>query len=93
MKVLSRAEQKNVLLSKFCYSDYSIRKMLDNHEIYYLDDDFDECYDYFCYDYFYGYEDLHIFLEKGDEIKVAYIEGMYRNVLIKPDGRIYFIIL
>ena len=86
MKVLSRSEQKNVLLSRYCYSDYSIRKMIDNHEIYYLNDDFDECYDYF-----YGNEDLRIFLEKGDEIKVVYIEGMYRNVLIKPDGRKYVI--
>ena len=86
MKVLSRVEQKNVTLSKYCYSDYSIRKMIDNHEIYYFDDDFDECYDYF-----YGNEDLYIFLEKGDEIKVVYFEGIYRNVLIKPDGRQYLI--
>ena len=86
MKVLNRTDQKNVTLSRYCYSDYSIRKMIDNREVCYLDEDFDECYDYF-----YGNEDLIIFLEKGDEIKVVYFEGMYRNVLIKPDGRKYFI--
>ena len=88
MKVSSRAEQKNVILNKNYYTDYSIRNMLDNHEICYFDDDFDECYDYF-----YGNEDLRIFLEKGDELKVELDGDSYRTVLIKANGLKYFIIL
>lgn len=88
MKVLSRANQKNVELNKNYYTDYSIRKMIDNHEVGYFDYDLEECYDYF-----YNSKRIVVFLEKGDEIKVELVEGYYTNVLIKPDGRIYFIIL
>lgn len=88
MKVLSRANQKNVELNKNYHTDYSIIKMLDNYEICYFDDDFNQCYDYF-----YNSKRLVVFLEKGDEIKVELVEGYYTNVLIKPDGRKYFITL
>ena len=88
MKVLSRANQKNVELNKNYYTDYSIRKMIDNHEVCYFDYDLEECYDYF-----YNSKSLVVFLEKGDEIKVELVEGYYTNVLIKPDGRKYFITL
>ena len=88
MKVLNKANQKNVTLNKDNYSDYSIRKLLDNHEVCYFDDDFNQCYDWF-----YNGKRLVVFLEKGDEIKVELFEGYYTNVLIKPDGRKYFITL
>lgn len=88
MKVLNKANQKNVTLNKDNYSDYSIRKLLDNHEVCYFDDDFNQCYDWF-----YSGKRLVVFLEKGDEIKVGLVEGYYTNILIKPDGRKYFITL
>ena len=31
--------------------------------------------------------------KEGDEIKVELVEGYYTNVLIKPDGRKYFVTL
>ena len=88
MKVSSRSEQKYVTLNKYYYNDYSIRKLLKNCEICYFDDDFNQCYDYF-----YSGKRLAVFLEKGDEIKVGLVEGCYTNILIKPDGRKYFITL
>ena len=88
MKVSSRAEQKNVILNKNYYTEYSIRKMLDNHEICYFDDDFNECYDWY-----YSGKRLCVFLEKGDELRVELDGDSYRTVLIKANGLKYFIIL
>ena len=93
MKVSRRAEQKNVRLNKNEYTNYLIRKMLENHEVCYFDDNFNQCYDYQEYHHYFNSEDLVVFLDEGDEIKVELFEGYYTNVLIKPDGRKYFITL
>ena len=89
MKVLKSANQKNVILNKDYYNDYSIRTMLENREICFFDDDVNECYDYlkYCCDY----KCLRIFIEKDDELKVVLDDGIYTNVLIKKNGNKYYI--
>ena len=90
MKVLKSANQKNVVLNKVYYNDYSIRTMLENREICFFDDDVNECYDYLKYRHYYD-KCLRIFIEKGDELKVVLDDGIYTNVLIKENGNKYYI--
>lgn len=90
MKVLKSAEQKNVKLNNWYYTIFQIKEMLENKEIFFFDEDLQVCYDTSKY----WNEDeqrLHIFLTKGDEIKVVIDDGVYTNVLIKANGRKYFI--
>lgn len=91
MKVLKSASQKNVILNGDYYTGSQIKKMLENKEICFFDENLQECYDFSKY-WNNGEQCLHIFLEKGDEIKVIIDDGMlYTNVLIKANGNKYFI--
>lgn len=90
MKVLKSASQKNVVLNEWCYTINQIKEMLKNKEIFLFDEDLQECYD--ASKYWNDEEQpFHIFLEEGDEIKVELDDGMYTNVLIKANGKKYFI--
>ena len=91
MKISSRAEQKNVRLNKNEYTNYSIRKMLENHEVCYFDDNFNQCYDYQEYHYYFDNKDLVVFLEEGDKLEVKLLDGYYTNVLIKANETKYYI--
>lgn len=93
MKVLKNALQKNVILNKDFYTDYKIRELLNNKEICFFDDNFNENYDYTEYVRNFREPVLHLFLKQGDELKVEENLGYYTNVLIKNDGSKYFIIL
>lgn len=93
MKVLKNATQKNVILNKDYYTDYKIRELLTNKEVCFFDDDFNENYDYTEYVRNFREPVLHIFLDKGDELKVEINDGIYTNVLVKSNGNKYFIIL
>ena len=65
--------------------------MFENHEVCYFDDNFNQCYDYHEYRYCFNSKDLVVFLDEGDKLEVKLLDGYYTNVLIKPDGRKYFI--
>lgn len=90
MKVLKSANQKNVRLNDWYYTRVQIREMLEDKEIFFIDEDLQICYDIFKY---WNNEEqpFHIFLAKGDEIKVIIDDGLYTNVLIKTNGKKYFI--
>lgn len=92
MKIRKNAIQKNVILKKYYYSSLAVRELLDNMEVFYLDDDLKICYDFSLYAGTFNEVCLRIFLEQGDEIKVELDEnGMYTNVLIKSNGNKYYI--
>ena len=91
MKVVKKAKQKNVVLDRDYYLFYDIKEMLGNKEICYLDKWLNERYDVYEYIKNYDNNDLVIFLDNGDEIKIALDEyGYYKPVLIK-NGKKYFI--
>ena len=91
MKVVKKAKQKNVVLDRDYYLFYDIKKMLDNKEICYLDNCLNEGYDVYEYVKNFDNNDLIIFLDDCDEVKISLDEyGYYKPVLIK-NGKKYFI--
>ena len=91
MKVIKKALQKNVVLNKDYYLFYDIKKMLDNKEICYFDNNLNESFDIYELPKNFDNNDLVIFLDYGDEIKIDLDEyGYYKPVLIK-NGKKYFI--
>ena len=91
MKVIKKALQKNVVLDRDYYLFHDIKIMLDNKEVCYFDNQLNEVYNFNEYVKNYNNNDLVIFLDYSDEIKVALDEyGYYKPVLIK-NGKKYFI--
>ena len=89
MKTLKRAKQNNVELNKDMYSRYDLIRMLDNREIFYIDEEkFEPCYESMFYN-----ETFRVFLDEMKEIKVICHEGYYTNVVVTNDGRNYFVTL
>lgn len=90
MKTLKKAAQRNVTLNKEMYILKDIQEMLNNHEVCYFDfsKEHFECYDSENYR---ENDSCVIFLEKGNELKVEYIEefGFYTTVLVKNDKKYY----
>ena len=91
MKVVKKAKQKNVVLDRDYYLFHDIKILLDNKEVCYLDNQLNEVYNFNEYVKNYNHNDLVIFLDNGDEIKIALDEyGYYKPVLIK-NGKKYYI--
>ena len=91
MKVVKKAKQKNVVLDKDYYLFYDIKNMLANKEVCYLDNNLNEAFDIYELAKNFDNNDLVIFLDYGDEIKIDLDEnGYYKPVLIK-NGKKYFI--
>ena len=91
MKVVKKAKQKNVVLDRDYYLFYDIKEMLDNKEICYLDNSLNERYDVYEYVKKFDNNNLIIFLDDCDELKILLDEyGYYKPVLIK-NGKKYFI--
>lgn len=91
MKVVKKAKQKNVVLNRDYYLFYDIKEMLDNKEICCLDNCFNERYDVYEYVKNFDNNDLIIFLDDCDELKISLDEyGYYKPVLIK-NGKKYYI--
>lgn len=87
MKISKRADQQNVELNKDMYTKYDFMRMLENHEIFHIDEEkFEPSYESKFYD-----EDFRIFLEDMKEIKVICHEGYYMNVAVSNTGKQYFI--
>lgn len=89
MKILKKAEQKNVILNREYYTDREIFDMLVNSEIFYFDREsktvsYNECV--------FDDEDVfRIFTDKLSEIKVVLDNGFYTNVAIGKNGKTYFV--
>ena len=91
MKVVKKAKQKNVVLDRDYYLFHDIKILLDNKEVCYLDNCLNEGYNFNEYVKNYNNNDLVIFLDYGDEIKIDLDDyGYYKPVLIK-NGKKYFI--
>lgn len=91
MKVIKKALQKNVVLDIDYYLFHDIKKMLDNKEVCYFDSQLNEVYNFNEYVKNYKNNDLVIFLDYGNEIKIDLDEyGYYKPVLIK-NGKKYYI--
>ena len=91
MKVVKKAKQKNVVLDRDYYLFYDIKEMLSNKEICYFDNSLNEGYNVYEYVKNFDNNDLIIFLDDRDELKISLDEyGYYKPVLIK-NGKKYFI--
>lgn len=88
MKVLNRVGQKNVVLNRDYYTKAQIREMLINKEVCYFTKELNESYDFNEWDF----EELRVFLEKGNELKVVESYDAYTTVLVK-NGKQYFVSL
>ena len=91
MKILKKAEQRNIELNKEYYNLEEINKMLDNKIICYFIDDFKVCYDRINIldDY-----TFRIFTDNIKEIKVALDDyNFYTNVIIHNNGNKYYVTL
>ena len=91
MKVVKKAKQKNVVLNQDYYTFFDIQDMIEKKEICFLDENLNEKYNLKDYILNHHNESLIIFLDDGDEIKIALDEyGYYKPVLIK-NGKKYYI--
>ena len=91
MKILKRAEQKNIILNKEYYNLEEINKMLDDKIICYFVDDFTPCYNrvYSINDY-----TFRIFTEDAKEIKVVLDNyNCYTNIILHNNGNKYYVTL
>ena len=95
MKTLKKANQKNVHLNTYRYSESEIREMLANKEVWFYNKKEDRAYDYDFWGYDYekwasSEEELRIGCEEA-ELKVVLDEsGYYTTVLIR-NGKTYYI--
>ena len=91
MKILKRAEQKNIILNKEYYNIYQINSLLDQHIIFYIDSNHNVCYDNV---YMFGDVDFRIFTDDLNEIKVELDEyKYYTTVAIHKNGNKYNVVL
>lgn len=91
MKPLKKAEQKNAVLNKDYYSRDELAKMLENEEIFFINEkEFRASYD----SEYPWTEELRIFLEDMKDIKVILDDyGQYTTVCVTPEGKQYYICL
>lgn len=95
MKVLKKADQKNIVLDKYMYSDIQIQQMLKAEEIFYIKygtsgvatTDWDLTSTEICEN------DFRIYTVNLKEIKVECYQGCYHTVAIGNNGKKYFVVL
>ena len=96
MKILKKAEQKNIILNKEYYNIYQVNSLLDQHIIFYIDSNHNVCYDNVCYDneYMFGDVDFRLFTDDLKEIKVELDEyNYYTAVAVHNNGNKYYVSL
>lgn len=95
MKILKKAEQKNVVIRKECYTIHQINEMLSNREICHFEKNYPYTVSYKPLSFFdYGYEEtvLRIFTDNLNEIKVILDkDGYYTTVAVGKNGTTYFV--
>ena len=92
MKVLKRAEQKNFRIAKDMYTEWTLKEMLNNQVIYWLDEDLEQHSDLPEWWKFKDTEFI-IFAEDCEEIKVVYHKewGFYTNIVTTKTGKEIYI--
>lgn len=78
MRILKKAEQKNIILNKDYYNKREISEMLTNLEIFQLDGTIEE---------------YRISTSNLKELKVALEDGFYINIAVGKNGKEYKVIL
>ena len=92
MRILKKAQQKNVEINTDFYNVYQINEMLDRKLIFYLDNELNEKYDDISsFDLFEGIYTFRIFTSKLKELKVASDGGYYTTIAITNDGEKIYI--
>ena len=91
MKILKKAEQKNIILNKEYYNIYQVNSLLDQHIIFYIDSNQKVCYDNV---YMFGDVDFRLFTDDLKEIKVELDEyNYYTAVAVHNNGNKYYVSL
>ena len=90
MKTLKSAKQKNVLVDVGWYTVNEINEFLDKHILFTFDDDFNISYEHVNY---YDIDNLRLFLDKVNELKVIYNREMecYATVAVLNDGNYIYV--
>ena len=87
MKILKKAQQKNIEVNTDFYNVYQINEMLDRRLIFYLDEEFNEKYDNISsFDLFEGEYTFRIFTSNLKELKVVSDDGYYTTIAITNEG-------
>ena len=87
MKILKKAQQKNIEVNTDFYNIYEVNKLLDRKLIFYLDNEFNECYNNVTdIEYFENVYTYRIFTSKLKELKVVLEDGYYTTIAITNDG-------
>lgn len=93
MKVLKRANQKNVLLNRDAYTCDQVNELLESNTVFYFGNYSDEFYEKVDY-YEFRRTEFRVFLNEDDRLEVKLDEyGYYENVLIRKDGTTLHIVL
>ena len=92
MKILKKANQKNVEINTDFYNVYQINEMLDRKLIFYLDNELNEKYDNISsFDLYEGEYTFRIFTSNLKELKVVSDGGYYTTIAITNDGEKIYI--
>ena len=92
MKILKKAQQKNIEVNIDFYSINEVNKLLNRKLIFYLDNEFNECYNNVTdIEYFENLYTFRIFTSKLKELKVVLNDdGYYTTIAItNDDEKIY----
>lgn len=105
MKVLKRANQKNVRLDGTMYTIKDVVKMLSNKQVVWFKDIYNDEGSYKTMEFTYDVDDvfelekaiedeqIRVFLEGKDELKVVNIDGYYYTILTTKDGNMFYVTL
>ena len=91
MKILKKAQQKNIEVNIDFYNINEVNKLLDRKLIFYLDNEYNECYNNVTdIEYFENVHTYRIFTSKLKELKVVLEDGYYITIAItNDDEKIY----
>ena len=86
---ITKLKQGNVLLDTWYYTENTLMEMLKEHKVFYLDENYAISYDSSKYERLELKPDLRIFLEKGNALKVSFVESRFVCILIKNNCNYY----